>query len=164
MIHKKKRDPGSLSVTSLMDAMTILLLFLLKNLATDGVILTNADDLILPLSESKRTPDHMSVQIAITPTNIFFDNISYASVEEVRKDTVTTIQYRIEGLAEALERQAALEQQMVLVGAMTQEEVGQIIIQGDRNMEYDILYKVLLTCANTGYNNIRFAVMQKQPH
>lgn len=161
MLKRRKRDEASLQITSLMDAMTILLLFLLKNLSTEGVILTNADDLVLPLSDSKIVPQSMSKQIAITPKNILFDNKPVAKTEEVRRDSILGMDYQIKGLGEALKKQYELENQMVSIGAMSKAEQGQIIIQADKNTEYDIIYKVILTCGNNYFTKIKLAVMER---
>ena len=49
---KRKIKPlkGELNITSMMDMFTIVLVFLLKNFATEGNLMTSADNLILPKS------------------------------------------------------------------------------------------------------------------
>ncbi len=160
MMHRKEREDAKLQITSLMDAMTILLLFLLKNLSTEGVILTNADDLVLPLSISDKAPQEMTVQIAITPKKILVDNIPIVDVAVARQDTIKSIQYTIKPLEKELKKHYEEELQMVKIGALKKVK-GEIIIQADKNTEYDILYKVLLTCGSVGYNKIKLAVMKK---
>lgn len=160
-MHKKEREEAGLQITSLLDAMTILLLFLLKNMATEGVILTNADDLVLPLSQSKAVPKEMSVQVALTPTRILLDNEPVIDIKEVRGDTINDPNlWTVDALEKILKERMEEELALAKIGAI-EEVKGQIIIQGDRNTEYDMIYKVMLICGKVGYNNIKFAVMQK---
>ena len=160
-MHKKEREEAGLQITSLLDAMTILLLFLLKNMATEGVILTNADDLVLPLSQSKAVPKEMSVQVALTPTRILLDNEPVIDIAEVRGDTINDPNlWTVDKLEKILKERMEEELALAKIGAI-EEVKGQIIIQGDRNTEYDMIYKVMLICGKVGYNNIKFAVMQK---
>ena len=42
-----------------------------------------------------------------------------------------------------------------------QERPNHIIVQIDKNIPYDAMYKVMATCGFAGYTNIAFAVMQK---
>lgn len=160
-MHKKEREEAGLQITSLLDAMTILLLFLLKNMATEGVILTNADDLVLPLSQSKSVPKEMSVQVALTPTRILLDNEPVIDIKDVRGDTINDPNlWTVEPLEKILKERMDEELALAKIGAI-EEVKGQIIIQGDRNTEYDMIYKIMLICGKVGYNNIKFAVMQK---
>ena len=41
------------------------------------------------------------------------------------------------------------------------DEAGNIIIQIDKNIPYDVMYKVMATCGFSGYTNIAFAVSMK---
>lgn len=160
-MHKKERDEAGLQITSLLDAMTILLLFLLKNMATEGVILTNADGLVLPLSQSKKVPKEMSIQVALTPNKILVDNDSVASISDVRGDTINNpADFTIEPLEVVLRERMEEEISLAKIGAIDSVK-GEIIIQGDKNTEYDMIYKIMLICGKIGYNNIKFAVMQK---
>ena len=65
---KGKKVPRSadLNITSMMDMFTIILVFLLKSFSADGSILTNADNLVLPNSESKKKPQEVNLQVAVT--------------------------------------------------------------------------------------------------
>ena len=50
----------------------------------------------------------------------------------------------------------------LLAGKDTDEdEGGKVIIQIDKNIPYDVMYKVMATAGASGYSNISFAVIQK---
>ena len=38
---------------------------------------------------------------------------------------------------------------------------GQIAIQGDKEITFDLLKRIMLTCGQVGYNNMLLTVMQK---
>ncbi len=154
---KSKRTEASLSITSMMDMMTIILVFLLKSFAAEGQILTNADDLILPLSSSKKNPQEISLQLSITQDGILIDNIPIVKVKNIKTDA----QGNIMDLMKVLERHYRQEENMVKVGALKQVK-GQIIIQVDKNMAFDYLYQVMFTCGTVGYNDIHLAVMNRE--
>jgi biopolymer transport protein ExbD len=49
---------------------------------------------------------------------------------------------------------------MVEMGALNQV-AGKIIVQLDKNIEFDVMFKVMNTCGKSGYNNMNFAVMER---
>ena len=53
------------------------------------------------------------------------------------------------------------EENMVKIGAL-QRVKGEVVLQLDKNVEYDILYKLMATCGEVGFNNIKFAVMGRE--
>jgi biopolymer transport protein ExbD len=50
---------------------------------------------------------------------------------------------------------------MVRVGALNQVQ-GMVTIQVDKNMDFDVLFKIMYTCGEVGYNNMNFAVMERE--
>jgi biopolymer transport protein ExbD len=157
---KKKRRQG-LMITSMMDMFTIILVFLLKSYSAEGSILTNADNLVLPNSISKKKPKGVSLQVAVTHDMILVDNQPVAPTEDavrIPHDEPVPI---IAKLQEKLEACYAQEKEMVKMGALN-EVSGKVVIQLDKNMEFDVLYKVMNTCGSVGYNNMNFAVMERE--
>ncbi len=152
-IERKKRHAG-FNITSLMDMMTIILVFLLKSFSSEGQLLTNADNLVLPSSTSNKSPTEAHLMIAITNDWVQVDNIPVSKTAEVRQMEGNSIP----GVKEKLEVAMLQEENMVKVGAL-QRVKGEVVLQLDKNIEYDILYKVMATCGETGFNNIMFAVM-----
>jgi biopolymer transport protein ExbD len=153
---KRKKDP-TLNMTSLMDMMTIILLYLLKSFSAEGQILTNADNLVLPSSTSKESPTETHLMIALTSDWIMVDNIPVVRTPSVReKESIS-----VPAVKEKLEVAMLQEENMVKIGAL-QRVKGEVVIQSDKNIEYDILYKIMSTCGEVGYNSIKFAVMGRE--
>ena len=160
--RKSRKGSDSINITSMMDMFTIILLFLLKSYSADGSILTNADDLILPNSVAKGRPGEVSVQLAVTPDMILVDNNPIVSTREVFKksrnefseDTNTPID-------SILQVHMKAEQALVKNGDIPAVK-GMIIVQMDKNISFDVLYKVMQLCGRNGFVNMHFAVMMRE--
>ena len=142
---RKYSEDVPFSLTSMMDMMTIILVFLIKNLDAEGQLITQAENLVLPVSTSKDA-GHVVVdnqKIIATPDVMAQEDLLIAKVDSVLK------------LRRETEREHALK------AGLPADEAGNIIIQIDKNIPYDVMYKVMATCGFSGYTNIAFAVSMK---
>jgi hypothetical protein len=145
-------------MTSIMDMMTIILAYLIRTFAAEGQLLTNADNLILPLSTSKISPDKVAVGVAITADWILVDNVPVIRTTEARKQQETMdITPMIEKLTVAMKQ----EERMVKIGAAARV-TGEVNVQADKNIDYDVIYKTIFSCGQVGFNHVKFAVMSKE--
>lgn len=158
--NKKKRAEG-LMITSMMDMFTIILVFLLKSYSAEGTILTNADNLILPNSISKKKPKEVNLQVAVTNDMILVDNQPVAPTDEARRIPQENPDPTIAKLEERLLACYAQEEEMVKMGALNQV-AGKVILQVDKNIEFDVVFKIMNTCGKVGYNFMNFAVMERE--
>jgi biopolymer transport protein ExbD len=157
---KKEKDKATLNITSMMDMFTIILVFLLKSFSAEGSILTNADNLVLPNSASKKKPSEVSLQLAVTQDMILLDNQAVVPTEDARKIPPEAHDPSITKLKERLEACFKVEEEMVKAGALNAVQ-GKIIVQVDKNIEFDLLFKIMRTCGISGYTNMNFAVMER---
>jgi len=157
---KQKKHNAAMNITSLMDVLTIMLLFLLKNYSADGSILTNADNLVLPNSESKKKPTEVNLQIAVTQDMILLDNQAVVPTDDARNIPQEEADPIITKLEERLKVCLAQEEEMVRLGALNAVQ-GKVIVQVDKNIDFDVLFKLMNTCGKSGYNNMNFAVMER---
>jgi biopolymer transport protein ExbD len=158
--ERKVNKKASLNITSMMDFLTIILLFLIMNYSADGSILTNADDLVLPNSESKKKPQDVNLQIAVTQEMILLDNQPIVPTDDARNIPMEEPDPIITKLEERLKACLAMEEEMVRMGALNAVQ-GKIIVQVDKNIDFDVLFKIMNTCGKSGYNNMNFAVMER---
>lgn len=154
--YQKPKKAMGLNITSMMDMFTIMLVFMLKNFAAEGSILTNADDLVLPYSSSKASPKEVTVSLNCTNEWIIIDNDPVVPTKTVRKQEDVLVARIKAKLDKCMEQ----EENMVRIGALSRVR-GEIVIQVDKNIDFDIIYKVMFTCGDAGYNNIRLAVMSR---
>jgi biopolymer transport protein ExbD len=122
--------------------------------------LTNADDLVLPNSASKKKPQDVNLQIAVTQDMILLDNQAVVPTDDARNIPMEAHDPVITKLEEKLT--AAMEEEKKMLREGTLNEVsGKIIVQVDKNIEFDVVFKIMNTCGKTGYNNMNFAVMER---
>ena len=85
MALKKARRAGAgaeLNITSMMDMMTIILVFLLKSYSTQDISVAPSEDLELPVSTVKKNPE-MAVNLVVSKKNIVVDGVPVLSLEKV---------------------------------------------------------------------------------
>lgn len=150
-----------LIITSLIDFFSIVVIYLMKSYSAEGSILTNADNLILPNSISMTKPKEIHVQIAATDDMILVDNVPVVPTDDVRKISQDNPDPIIAKLDERLRATYAQEEEMVRIGALNKVE-GDATIQVDKNLEFDVLFKIMNTCGKVGYNKMNFAVMERE--
>ena len=71
---RKFSEDVPFSLTSMMDMMTIILVFMIKNLDAEGQLLTQAENLILPISTSKIQPTEVSLTVVVDNAYVIVDN------------------------------------------------------------------------------------------
>lgn len=149
---RSKHTP--LRLTSMMDILTVLLLFLLKSFVIEGEAVTPIPGVDLPESSSDAAPQ-ASIVIAIFDDNVMIEGEVVASVSKA----VGTDDLVIEALADRLDQ--AREKATAIARRRGNEEefIGRVSIQGDREIEFAILQRVMYTCSITGYEEISLAVI-----
>jgi biopolymer transport protein ExbD len=161
--RNKYETPKSagLIITSLIDFFSIVVIYLMKSYSAEGSILTNADNLTLPNSVAITKPKEIFLQVAATNDMILVDNIPVVPTDDVRRIPQDVPDPLVAKLEEKLNASYAQEQQMVKLGALNKIQ-GNVIIQMDKNVEFDVLFKIMNTCGKVGYNNMNFAVMERE--
>lgn len=154
--RSKKHDTnpkGELNMNSMMDMMTIILLFLLKSFSTDGALVSQSETLTLPTSERAEKPKK-ELNVAISQNEILVNDIPIVAIDQLNKDEMM-IPILNAKLAEYAEQEKHLELE---VG---KEFTHQVIIQGDRAIPFDILIKVMYTCSQTEFYKMRLLTIKK---
>jgi biopolymer transport protein ExbD len=143
-----------LNLTSMMDAMTIILLFLLKTYSTTGAIISPSSDLKLPYSLSTQPP-HKELTVSVTRENILVSDERIMSVSDV--DSRATV---IGTLFSELSRRArdARQNEIQYAIPFTRE----IIIMADENVPFQLLFKVIYTCGSSEYNKLRLLTIREK--
>jgi hypothetical protein len=155
-----KKSTG-LIITSLIDFFSIVVIYLMKSYSAEGSILTNADNLMLPNSISTTKPKDINVQIAATADMILLDNNPVVPTEDVRKISQDNPNPTIPQLESKLKVVKQREEDEVKRGASNAFE-GIATIQIDKNVDFDVLYKIMYTCGSAGYLKMNFAVMERE--
>jgi len=145
--RNRSTDVG-LKLTSMIDMFTILLVFLLKNYSAEGHIMSIAPDLRLPESTAQKSPRVTSV-IAVSQEWILLDGKKIAPVAQVMNDNTLIIP----ALLNELKRLRGMSEKMGELNA-NMGFTGNISLQGDKELPYQIIKKVMFTCGQIGFNDI----------
>ena len=149
-----KVDRGELNLNSMMDMMTIILLFLLKTFSTTGQIMTASEDLKLPYSASIEQPKK-ELSISITRHSILVGSESIMSLEDLSPadNLIRPLYSRLSQLAKEAD-----EDEKRFGKPFTHE----VIVQADENTPFQILVKILYTCGQSQYNKLRLLTYQEK--
>ena len=136
--------PARLQLTSLVDMMVILVVFLLKSFAVEGQLVEPAAGLTLPTS-SIQTP---------VPAGVVVE-VGTRVVRVAGRDIVPTT-----ALAAAdTNTGAALKAALSLAMASSPEQAS-ALIQADREVDYRHLSQVLRACAAAGWSDVSLVVLE----
>lgn len=159
MKHNQRRNrlrpSSSLILTSLMDILTVLVLFLLKSFVLEGEAVTPVPGVSLPQSSSQTAP-RASIVIAIFNDSIMMNGEVVATVSKaVSSDDllITSLAKRLDETREQATEIARLR------GSGADAFDGKVSIQGDREINFAILQRVMYTCSASGYDHISLAVI-----
>jgi biopolymer transport protein ExbD len=133
-------------LTSLVDVMTILLVFLIKSFAVDGNIITPSNDLQLPISISQ-TPPKPACALEISQTAVIADGREIASIGAF-------------AASDSLEIPELLAWMQVQHAKSTDSAAArEVLIQADRETAFAVLKKVMFTCSKAGYTDFSVLVL-----
>jgi len=143
-----------LRMTSMMDILTLLLLFLLKSFVVEGEALTPVPGVNLPESTSETTPQ-ASIVIAIFDDAVMMDGEVVVTISRA----VTMDGLLIEPLARRLDYARETSMKIARRRGSEEEFRGRVSIQGDRDINFEILQRVMYTCSMSGFEDISLAVI-----
>ena len=152
--ERKARNQSSLdmNLVSLIDVFTILIFFLLSN--SGGVeTLPPSKSVQLPESTAEASPKETLV-VMVSASEIVVGTQVVAQVREV----LGAPSDLIPGLKAELDLQRSQRQ---VVRQENAERAQAITIMGDKNIPYQLLRKVMVSCALAGFSDVSFAVRQK---
>lgn len=147
---------GALALTSMMDILTVLLIFILKSYVSGGDIAIPPPGLQLPKSTVEH-PMGASVVVAIDHNDILVGSERVASAASAANSHEMIIAPLAERLRAARIQMDELESRQ----GDKHPKAHVVTIQGDRNIEFRVLQKVMYTVNQSGFSDIALAVLQK---
>ena len=150
---------ASLNLTSMVDFMSVVVIFLLMNFSASGEILSSQADLIIPVATVNKELERVPV-IAITHTAIMLEG---TKVEDTAVVDTQGDSYKLAGLLEGLAKQKDTFKQIY----GDKEFDHKVIIQGHEDVPYKVVRRVIDTAGEIGYTITLFAtrmeVMKAEP-
>lgn len=181
--HRRgRRKIGSvfeLQLTSMMDVLVIILIFLLKSYSTATNSFNTVQGIQLPLSASQDSPPD-SLQVIITPEGMTFESFrildfvqTSAAVGNLdasysfKQNDLDEGGRRIIPLYDALSK-ARDKAEVLRAKSKARDAEGKplpfegiLAIQADKRVQYDTIRKIMYTAATAGYKVFRFLAMKR---
>lgn len=149
--HKRGKSQPKLNLVSLMDIFTILVFFLLVN-SSNVEVLQNNKSIKLPESVAEKAPEDNLV-VMVSQNEIIING-----------RLITDVQSALAAQGEEIPQ---LKQELQYLAARKpfasdeeREQGRAVTIMGDAALPYDLLKKIMTTCAQSEYRNISLAVSQ----
>lgn len=139
-------------LTSLVDVMTILLLFLLKSFSVEGEALQPAANLQLPSSTSRETAAP-AVSVAVTREAVLVEGVEVLGLEELAR--------RVDADEDLVPLAAALAPRAAAAGDDPQTRA--LTLQCDRGLDFRLLRGVMKTCSEAGFADFALLVQREEP-
>ncbi len=152
--HGKKSGYAELNLTSMVDMLTILVVFLLQTFSASGELLTVQKNIVLPEAQNFKDLEQAPI-IAVSRESVTLDGRLVANAEQL--NTENTVDWKITDLHDQL---VTLKNNFKLLHP-SEPFAGTVIVQADKNVDFKIVKKVMYSCAVAGYANVNFAVQQK---
>ncbi len=150
--HKRGRRSSGFNLVALMDIFTILVFFLLVN-SSDVEVLPSTKGLKLPESVANKKPEETLV-VMVNDEDILVRGKKVASVQAVMASQALVIQ----PLKTELDYQSKRARVRTPKGTKATRE---ITIMGDKEIPFELLKKVMVTCTRAKYTKISLAVLKK---
>lgn len=166
VLRKKRKKNGyvveeaSVTINSLMDAMTIILVFLLMNYSVDPLRIDQSDVLKLPFSTTEIAPAP-SAAVTVTAKGIIVNDkvvvqVKDGSIEKMYKLGGEANSLQIQPLFEALNEEATRQKGMA---QLTGRRFGAVLtIIAHQETPYRLLTEVLYTAGQAEFQKFKFAV------
>ncbi len=150
--HKARGGAAmDMNLVSLIDVFTILIFFLLSSAA--GVeTLVSPKAVKLPLANVEQAPKE-TVVLVVSAEDILADGRRVALVSEVMASTSDVVP----GLKAELDILATRK----VVRAENKTETQAVTIMADKDIPYQLLRKVMVTCSQAGFSDVSFAVRRR---
>ncbi len=151
--HKRKKTIASLNMVSLMDIFTILVFFLLVT-SSESEVLPTPKAIKLPESTAEKMPKQ-TIVIMVNNKDIRVNGELVISVKQALRDRSATIRPLSIMLAKYIKRDNTKNK------GRDKKKKRPVTIMGDQKIPYKLLKKIMLTSAQSDFNNISLAVLKK---
>ena len=153
--RRRKRHAGAshFALVPFIDMMTILVVFLLAHTA-EVDILPNTKNIAIPQSLSERKPSG-AVVVMVTKDSIFVDGTVVGTIAAIVADP--------EPVYAPLKSALLAQNSLLLNGGQNADSAKrEVTIMGDKNTPYSVMKKIMVTCSQSDYGKVSFAVVERE--
>lgn len=159
---RQQPKEGNVNITSLMDCLTIILVFLIYNVSSEEVKLEPPEGFELPPSSAEK-PVKMSVRVSIAPDALKVGEEVVAQLADGRapKKLMNRAKH-IVPLLKALKRHKAQMQMNATPDEASEDEDEDeiVLVEAGKTTAYRMLHRVMQTAAAAGFTKFRLAVVR----
>jgi biopolymer transport protein ExbD len=161
-IRRRGRNRGNatvkLNITSMIDMFTLMVVFLIQNYSAQGQLVTPAAGLRLPKSTVEKTAkEGLSVKVSQNSVMVedatVLDPAAYTALLSQKDFLIAPLQAVLSKYSAEAKKSAEM---------FKTEFSGKISIQGDIEIPYNVLTRIMYTCGQAGYPNMNLVVYRKQ--
>ena len=174
-MKKARRSQGGdeLNITSMMDMMTIILVFLLKSYSTSDVSVAPSDNLQLPTSTAQKQPE-LAVNLVVAKNQLVVDGVPVMALTQVPDDerpgqnmiAVPEDELRGNVISKLYDRLLEKAEAAKALGSKSAkgefEFKGRILLQVDRDMPFSVLRTVMYTAGQAQFGEFKFVVYKME--
>ena len=170
---RRAQDDATLTITSMMDMMTIILVFLLKSYSTTDISVKPDGNLTLPASTTV-SPPKKAVQVLVAKNRILVDDgretievfeLEYnPATDEIQipaAEISTTQPLMLDGensLFNVLENaRISIEEKGKATGT---DFEGEVLLQVDKDISFDVVHRVMFTAGQAQFSEFQFVVIK----
>jgi biopolymer transport protein TolR len=151
--RKRRHGASHFALVPFIDMMTILVVFLLAHTA-EVDILPNTKNIQIPQSLSDRKPG-ATVVVMVTKDTVFVDGKPVGTIAALAADAAPVY----EPLKAALIAQNSL---LLNGGQQADAAKREVTIMGDKDTPYSVMKKIMVTCSQSDYGKVSFAVVERE--
>lgn len=153
----KKEEESTLQITSLMDIVSIIVVYLLKSYGSDPVMITPQAGQKIPMSKAD-SPIQEGVPVYITQRDITFGDKKVVQLNEGELDEAAVKNHLIGPLYDAMAEEADKSKQMAEARQVDWD--GRVIIIGDERLKFATVVDVMYTAGRAEFREYAFCVIQ----
>jgi biopolymer transport protein ExbD len=160
-IRRKKIGLLELDITSLLDILVIMLVFLLKSYNASGVIINVPKGVVLPTSASSLI-NSTGTMIQVSETKIWVDDDLVYDKENPPARTFDHRGKRIIPLYNELVKKKELIKRVHKSAERAKKFTGRVNLIIDKTLKYSYIKKLMYTSAEAGFRQYKFIVMGEE--
>src|SRR6185369_13728197 len=145
---------AELNLTSMVDMLTILVVFLLQTFSASGELLSVQKNIVLPEAQNFTELEQAPI-IAVSKESVTLDGRPVADAAELSQENIAD--WKIAKLHDEL---VTLKNNYKLLHP-SDEFKGMVIVQADKSVDFKVIKKVMYSCSMAGYQMVNFAIQQK---
>lgn len=155
----RKDDNASLQLTSLMDVVSIIVVYLLKSYGADPVLIMPTAGQKIPMSKAD-SPIQDGIPVYVSARSITFNNKKVVQLDENGDIDPAAVQSHLIGpLYDAMAEEADKAKQLS-ANQGKEEWSGRVILVGDQKLKFSTLVDVMYTAGRAEFREYAFCVIQ----